>query len=219
MAFLHTEQGFHGSGISHANPAADRQVCHGLGPPMFLPLLLACPPFDDSAAKDSGLADDSGDSGAEDTANESDFDTDCFAQVMSTQPVCECPEMVFDWSALSQDSAGADFGPSDVRAIHWYIFDMPVSTLNTALCAGGELGMNSFATSSLAGDVIDASLTRASVEIGDWTRQTGVLAFYDVDAGDGAAVWPRAGAVFTFDSSLTTNEVVVAGRGDVYTAP
>jgi len=185
---------------------------------LLFPLLFACLSVDDTAGKD-GVRADSADSGTDDTAGESGFDTDCFAQVMKTQPVCECSELVFDWSALSQDSAGVAFGPSDVRAVHWYVFDMPVSTLNTALCAGGGLGMNSFATSSLAGDVIDPSVTRASVEIGDWTRQTGVIALYDVAAGDGAEVWPRAGGVFTFDASQSTNEVVVAGRGDVYTAP
>ncbi len=184
---------------------------------MLLTLLLACPAAD-SAAKDSGSTDsaDSGGDSAEDTAG---FDTDCFAQVMKSQAVCECAELGFDWSGLSKDSAGNAFGPSDVKVIHWYVFDMPVNTMNTALCAGGDLGSQSMATSASAGDVLDASATSATVDIGEWTRQTGVIAFYDVDAADGADLWPRAAGVFTFDDTLTTNEVVIEGRGDVYTAP
>lgn len=184
---------------------------------MLLALLLACPSVDDSAAKDSGSTDtaDTADTGG-DTGG---FDTDCFAQVMKSQAVCECPELSFDWSGLSKDSAGKAFGPGDVQVVHWYVFDMPVNTMNTALCAGGELGSMSMATSASAGDVIDASATSATVNIGDWTRQTGVIAFYDVDAADGADLWPRAAGVFTFDDTLSTDEVVIEGRGDVYTAP
>ena len=101
---------------------------------MLLALLLACPASDDldSGKDDSGLAADSGD-GNEDTAT---FDEDCFAQVMKSQVVCECPELKFDWSGLTADSAGAAFGPDDVEVVHWYIFEMPVSSVNGALCAG-----------------------------------------------------------------------------------
>lgn len=184
---------------------------------MLLALLLACPATEttDSGKDDSGLPDDSG-SGGEDTAT---FDEDCFAQVMKSQVVCECPELRFDWSGLTADSAGAAFGPADVKVVHWYIFEMPVSSVNGALCAGGELGSNSFATGAAAGDVVDANATSATVDVGSWTRQTGVLALYDVAAEDGAAIWPRAAAVFTFDDEATNDEVVVEGRGDVYTAP
>lgn len=181
----------------------------------MLTLLLACTP--DPGSKDSGVADSAADTG--DTAATSAFDTGCFAQVMQSQEVCECSTVVVDWSALTHDSAGASFGPSDVKLVHWYVFDMPVSTLNTALCSGGELGMSTFATSSLEAGTIATSPTTASVEIGEFTRQTGVIAFYDTAAADGAEIWPRAGAVFTFSDEITSNEIVVAGRGDVYTAP
>ncbi len=184
---------------------------------MLLALLIACPATepDDSGKADSALSDDSGDTG-EDTAA---FDENCFAQVMKSQVVCECPELSFDWSGLKGDSAGADFGPEDVKVIHWYIFEMPVSSINGALCAGGEGGSTAFATGATAGDVIDAGGTSATVDVGAWTRQTGVIAFYDVDAADGADLWPRAAGVFTFDDAATSNEVVIEGRGDVYTAP
>ncbi|GDX80052.1 hypothetical protein LBMAG42_18630 [Deltaproteobacteria bacterium] len=185
---------------------------------MLLPIFLACPAVDDTAAKDTG-ADDTADTAADSAGDTSAFDTDCFAQVMQSQAVCECAELSFDWSGLSKDSAGKAFGPSDVKVIHWYVFDMPVNTMNTALCAGGELGGQTFATSAAAGDVIDEGATSATVNVGDWSVQTGVIAFYDVDAADGADLWPRAAGVFTFDDSLSSNEVVIEGRGDVYTAP
>ncbi len=177
--------------------------------------LLACTSSDDP--KETGDTATSTDTG--DTAEASDFDTACFAQVMQSQEVCECSTITVDWSGLTHDSAGEPFTPSDVLLVHWYIFDMPVSTLNTALCSGGDLGMNSFATSSSAGDALSASPTTQDVEIGDWTRQTGVIALYDQDAGDGAQIWPRAGAVFTFNAESSNSTVTVEGRGDVYTGP
>ncbi len=181
----------------------------------MLLLLLACTPGTDP--KDSGNSDSAADTG--DSAEASNFDTACFAQVMQTQEVCECSTVVVDWSGLTHDSEGAPFTPADVELVHWYVFDMPVSTLNTALCSGGDLGMNTFATGALEAGTISTSPTTASVEIGVFTQQTGVIAFYDTAASDGAELWPRAGAVFTFNDEVTSNEIVVTGRGDVYTAP
>ena len=179
-------------------------------------LLLACTGSDEpKETGDTGTGPDTADT----SDSASDFDTDCFAQVMKSQEVCECATITMDWSGLTHDSAGQPFTASDVLLVHWYVFDMPVSTLDTALCAGGDLGMNTFATSSSAADALSPSPTSQSVNIGDWTRQTGVIALYDQDAGDGAQIWPRAGAVFTFSDEVSNDTVRVEGRGDVYTAP
>ncbi|MBM4390482.1 MAG: hypothetical protein FJ090_05130 [Deltaproteobacteria bacterium] len=176
-------------------------------------LLFACTSSDDP--KDTADTSSSTDTG--DTAETSDFDTACFAQVMQSQEVCECSTVTFDWSGVTHDSAGEPFAPSDVLLVHWYIFDMPVSTLDTALCSGGDLGMNTFATSSSEADALSPSPTSQDVEIGEWTRQTGVLALYDQAASDGAQIWPRAAAIFTFNAESSNRTVAVEGRGDVYT--
>ncbi len=170
-------------------------------------------------------AEDSAEDSAEDTDRvpETPFDESCFGQVMFTQ-VVDSNTIAADWSALAADSAGAAFGPSDVELIHWYIFGMPVSTINNALCAADAVSMDNFVTGSVAADVVELGGTSATVELtspdGDaWNRETGVLALYDEAAADGADIWPRAAAVFTFDADAGNNRVVVEGRGDVYTAP
>jgi hypothetical protein len=188
-----------------------------------IPLLasvFACSTTPDEGGADSGAADGTspGDSG-EDSDDLPEFDESCFAQVMRSQLVCDCSLLEFDWSGLTHDSEGQPFTPADVRLVHWFILNMPASGVNTNLCSGGDAALRSFSNDNLRGNVLVGDGSHATIDVGNWTVETGVLALYDTTASDGAYLWPRAAAVFNFDADTSGKLVTVEGRGDVYTAP
>lgn len=171
----------------------------------LLTLLLAC----------TGKDDDTGPAGTDTfTTFPTPFDSSCDAQLMRFQTVCECSEIDVDWSGITHDAEGDPVELSDVKLVHWYVIAISEGGLANALCGGLDL-----TNDIVVSDAITPSGTSTTFDIGEgFDNETGIIALYDSTDAD-ANPPPFMAGVFSFEADETNNDVVVTGRGDVWTGP